>query len=723
MGYDCQINVRRNHGEGSLRSREKGSQMVHRLRLTLLVVVIASLPWQGSIAGAVPNQGDAGRDADSAARFALQTDSESPIVWQYRTQAHRNLQIGWSQASVVNGDLVHAISGYGQVVTISAEDGSLVWSAETNTESILFTYMAANSNVLMVAAAAEMFAFDARTGDQLWVRQVETEDDVFPPPSMRNGLVYFSEYQGGDSSTIYAVEERTGREVWSIETGPVNLDQMTTSDQLVVVSDADGFLHGIDALSGERRWQVQPGGTVSIVGNIVFVQTRQGGEAFIALDGDSGREMWRFDDFAHLVASTDDRAFVGINFANDGSSLLLAVDLTTGEEIWRVRDLSVNTGIVVGGSLYVTGSETVFGTLSPIALALSVRSGNDRWRISLNASVGAGQPVYVDKMLFIASQRAVSVLDAREGTQVWRFNVGSNVGALLPTGLNTVILRAGDGAIYSLSPDRIAASSAGPISDREMSQRPELRHQYPEINPVPDEPYFLGLWRLSIEAGSEAVIPAFEGRANAYIFTGSLEFSTPVELDHIPVVPGEEGYSIAPEKGFYLPTGEELVAYNPSGGEAWLMIVAAVPLDAIPQSFDDGPLSLVFVGGGRVESLPIEFKVDNSIGVISAGDATTSTLRAFPTLILQTSGSIDYVSAPGAELPIRTDVDGAESTEVRNVLETGQTLFLPAGSQVALSNPSNEDSTFLLVEVRASFAAAEDAAGGCGGRCLGRFRP
>ena len=64
-----------------------------------------------------------------------------------------------------------------------------------------------------------LYALDGRTGRQRW--RLETDGDIVSSPAVAAGVVYV----GSDDSQVYAVDAQTGRQRWHFLTG----DQVVSS--------------------------------------------------------------------------------------------------------------------------------------------------------------------------------------------------------------------------------------------------------------------------------------------------------------------------------------------------------------------------------------------------------------------------------------------------------------------------------------------------------------
>jgi outer membrane protein assembly factor BamB len=119
----------------------------------------------------------------------------------------------------------------------------------------------------------------------------------------------------------------------------------------------------------------------------------------------------------------DGRVFVGsLSPTIAAGGALHALDLRTGEEMWRV-DLERGDGIlstpaVVDGVVYV-------GTYDGVVLAVDAASGEEAWRVTLDEPIYYSSPAVEDGVLYIGDIGGhLYALDAEDGRRHWEFAVG-----------------------------------------------------------------------------------------------------------------------------------------------------------------------------------------------------------------------------------------------------------------------------------------------------------
>ncbi len=122
-----------------------------------------------------------------------------------------------------------------------------------------FTDAAVANGVVYCGAAYAFYALDARTGIKLWGRPIA----IGSGPAVANGLVYF----GTDGGTVYALDDRTGAEVWTYKAGSTVDLAPAVANGVVYFGSYDGNLYALNASTGAKLWSYPTGDSDPIVVN------------------------------------------------------------------------------------------------------------------------------------------------------------------------------------------------------------------------------------------------------------------------------------------------------------------------------------------------------------------------------------------------------------------------------------------------------------------------
>jgi outer membrane protein assembly factor BamB len=159
------------------------------------------------------------------------------------------------------------------------------------------------------ASSGTLHALDAGDGSELW--QAEFDGSVVGTPVVERGRVFV----GVDGESIHAsvvgVDARSGSELWRTRI-PGGGSGRTYSPDLavgngVLVAEYGENVHAFGTGSSETLWSITSAGSVqppTVVGSTVYVGTRLGDRLLRAVDLESGERLWRHQ-FPSIVVEGD----------------------------------------------------------------------------------------------------------------------------------------------------------------------------------------------------------------------------------------------------------------------------------------------------------------------------------------------------------------------------------------------------------------------------------
>lgn len=279
----------------------------------------------------------------------------------------------------------------GRLVALDRRTGEPVWEADVDDhpQAVVFgSPVAVDGLVVAGVGSFEVFAggdeptfrghvvaHDAQTGDEAWTFWVTAGDETegpgvsvwsSPAVDVDRGHLYIGTGQAyvppapPRSDALLALDLHTGREVWTRQftaddawtlANPTGLDAdvgaapnlfRTDGVDAVGVGDKDGVYRALDRDSGEVLWEhrLTEGGlqggvmaSAAVEGGRVYVASNRAsqGADLVALDTDTGEEVWRVDVRAHVtgpvtwandvVYLADDAGRIGAHAAADGERL------------------------------------------------------------------------------------------------------------------------------------------------------------------------------------------------------------------------------------------------------------------------------------------------------------------------------------------------------------------------------------------------------------------
>jgi len=229
-----------------------------------------------------------------------------------------------SGAAVVDG-IAYFGSAVGSVFAIDAATGEQLWSAPISTDNSASSPAVANGVVYI--NGDDLFAFDAKTGAQIWSSSILGTVNTSSPavvggvvyaggrvvaafnattgavlwsvspggslsipgdsPAVAKGMVYIGAsvtgQHGSSSGTLYALNARTGKTVWSAPVASGITSSPAVANGVVYVGSDDGTLYAFNAKTGVQLAAVAgvAGQSSPTVANgVVYSETTESGELF-----------------------------------------------------------------------------------------------------------------------------------------------------------------------------------------------------------------------------------------------------------------------------------------------------------------------------------------------------------------------------------------------------------------------------------------------------------
>jgi outer membrane protein assembly factor BamB len=303
-----------------------------------------------------------------------------------------------------------------------------------------------------------LHAVDAQSGIEAWRLATALGDGIFTSPAIAAGMVVAGSYDG----IVIAADVATGAERWQFQAESYFLSSPALVEGRAHLADGAGHLYALDAITGEEHWRAVVGesgdralGTPAVARNVVYcvdAARRVGESTFLrAYDAATGEERWRFEAERELHLRATAVVAGDVVYVATRESLVLAVDLHSGEEIMRYDAGSATRTelAVVNGLIYV-------GTEDGDFHAIDLDTGERRWSRQLSDEAKPiSPPTVADGIVYVGDTGGgMHALDAATGDERWSAGVGSLrsspavTGGVLYVGSNEGSLRAvgGDGA-------------------------------------------------------------------------------------------------------------------------------------------------------------------------------------------------------------------------------------------------------------------------------------
>lgn len=160
------------------------------------------------------------------------TVSKLHVAWSIPLGAN-SLFGAYASTPVIAGGVVYSIDLDSNVQAIDLHTGQVLWSNELKTSDYGPNGLVVANGEVFGATGSAAFALEQKTGKELWsVSLVENEHEgIDMAPGYHDGIVYVSTvpgnvnnfYEPGGNGVLWALEAKTGRKLWHFDTSPPDL--------------------------------------------------------------------------------------------------------------------------------------------------------------------------------------------------------------------------------------------------------------------------------------------------------------------------------------------------------------------------------------------------------------------------------------------------------------------------------------------------------------------
>ena len=351
------------------------------------------------------------------------------VVWRHRDIAIDDATIaGGLSAPIVAGDGTIVVVGPNEVLAFDGEDRSELFSAERDLGPSV-------QPAIGEGADGPVVVFAEGFGD----RGPSTASPSASPSATPSG----SPATEGDEfdSHLAAIDLRTGEPAWrsAVPLEDVVGSPVAADETAAYVGDLGGHVTAVELSSGEVRWSEDLGseiaGAVTIDGDRAVVATvgeQQTPGVVVALDRSTGDELWRTAEDVirgNLVSSAvvaDGRILV----LEPGS--VVALDASDGRFLWRteiVHPVIPSFSAAIGTLAPVSADDTVFVVdVTGRAFGLDAATGAQLWDQALNDPSSLSSPVLTDEHLLVPTNSGeLYAVDRRTGHLVFRIDAGASL--------------------------------------------------------------------------------------------------------------------------------------------------------------------------------------------------------------------------------------------------------------------------------------------------------
>ena len=291
----------------------------------------------------------------------------------------------------------------------------------------------------------------------------KTGAPVIGSPTVSNGVIFI----GSVDSSLYAIDQETGRQKWKFETGGGVVSTPAVAKGLVYFGSYDGNFYCVDEGSGSLKWkfameyekrfeakhlhgqdpkeQIIPDAWDFFMSSPAVADDRvyfgSGDKNVYALNAQTGALVWKFatNDTVHgSPALFENTLYIG-----SWDSYLYALDATTGKEKWKFKtgeDPINNNQVGLQGSPTIANGTVYIGCRDSHVYAVDSATGRKKWEYSTGNSWVSNTPAVAKGVVYVGTT-PLNALDANTGKLLYTMNGDSG-------GVFSSVALAGDMAYF-----------------------------------------------------------------------------------------------------------------------------------------------------------------------------------------------------------------------------------------------------------------------------------
>jgi len=257
--------------------------------------------------------------------------------------------------------------------------------------------------------------------------------------------------RGPGLNSMYALDARTGREIWVYHFPGEAMPTAAYEDGFLYIGTGDGHVYKLSAATGKPAWVSDIVSFVSMSspvlnGKYLFV----GGthpNFFYALDKETGKVAWKVT-LPHLVATgmgDCTPAYAGGLVVQEATvetgdpqkpvaNVLLALDAETGKIVWQHRFAKGPTPPAMKTATPMIANGKVFEG-SPVTgnyYAFDLKSGAEIWKVHLGAQIRAGGALANGIVYVPYKSGDIAAIRVADGTLIGNKHIGGAFGPSSP---------------------------------------------------------------------------------------------------------------------------------------------------------------------------------------------------------------------------------------------------------------------------------------------------
>jgi len=317
------------------------------------------------------------------------------------------------------------------------------WVFQTKVKDTIEGAPAVVDGVVYIASMdRHLYAVDLKTGKEIWSVRLAP---MKASPAVRAGRIYVGDVEG----KFYCLEAKTGQLVWSFETSGEIIAGANFHKERILIGSHDSTLYCLEA-DGKKAWELKIDGPVNgaavVIGDRTFVA---GCDSNLhVVDVLTGKSLGMVDlggQAAATAAVVDDRVYVGTM-----SNTVIAVDWKKQKKAWEFEAPKRQQPFYASAA--VTDQLVIAGSRDKKVYAIDRATGKERWNFLTEGSVDAS-PVVVGNRIYVGCLSDTGefyVLDLATGKEIQKLEFYSAITGSVAVGPDCLIVGTEKGTLHCL---------------------------------------------------------------------------------------------------------------------------------------------------------------------------------------------------------------------------------------------------------------------------------
>ena len=240
---------------------------------------------------------------------------------------------GEFNSPIVVNDVIYAVDGDGNVYSINAINGEVLWKSQIDWVQGSGQSLAYYSGKLYLAAySGVVYAINSNDGTIEWT--YSTNETLNSSPIVQDNKVFVAGWAGG----LYSIDTMTGTLLWRTKVGEVYRTDFAANGGMLYIFSRDGNLHAIKVDTGEEAWTTRVadgygnGRTPAFFDSVLYIA---GDQKIYAIDSLTGKTIWsqEADGLFDVESITVDDYMVYVPMPTKYK--LVALDRLSGQIRWE----------------------------------------------------------------------------------------------------------------------------------------------------------------------------------------------------------------------------------------------------------------------------------------------------------------------------------------------------------------------------------------------------